>query len=74
MTQRDVEINYLTYKLEKVYFLLEQYTQNHGKALTQEQLTALKKCYTIDSISYAEYKLGKHANGPYREPFAEDPE
>lgn len=74
MNRRDIDINYLTYKLEKVYFLLEQYTQTHEKELTTQQYNALKKCYAPDSISYEEYKLGRHANGAYREPFAEDPE
>ena len=74
MNRHDIDINYLTYKLEKVYFLLDQYISNHGKELTHQQYVALRKCFVPDSVSYEEYKLGKHADGPYREPFAEDPE
>lgn len=70
----DADINYLTYKLDKVYFNLEQFINNHGKDLTEQQRNALRKCYLQDWISYEEYKMGRHANGPYREPFAEDPE
>lgn len=70
----DPDINYLTYKLEKVYFNIDQFIQSHGKDLTEQQRTALTKCYLQDSLSYEEYKMGRHADGPYREPFAEDPE
>ena len=74
MTQGNADINYLNYKLSKVYFLLDQFIQSHGKDLTEQQLQALKKCYLQDMLSYKEYTLGRHADGPYREPFAEDPE
>lgn len=69
-----IENNYLTFKLEKVYFLLNQYICNHGKDLTPHQLESLKKCYRADELSYSEYKLGKNADGSHREPPAEDPE
>lgn len=69
-----VENNYLTYKLEKVYFNLNQYIANHGKDLTQHQLSSLKKCFVSDELSYEEYKLGRNAHGSHREPPAEDPE
>jgi hypothetical protein len=69
-----VDKNYLTYKLDKVYFLLNQYIANHGKDLTPHQLSTLKKCFVSDELSYEEYKLGKNADRAYRERFAEDPE
>lgn len=74
MISRDSDINYLTYKLNKVYFLLDQFLQSHGKDLTDHQRTALTKCYLQDSLSYKEYTMGRHVDSSYREPFAEDPE
>lgn len=74
MSRQSVDINYLTYKLDKVFHLLDQFIATHGNNLPKESLAALVRAYKPDAITYDEWKQRLHAHGPNPEGPDEDPE